>query len=65
MITSDADGNRIMGKLGANKTQQLELLDDMVKYCRIRRTADEECSFSFETFDRRNCGSRGCIAIIA
>ena len=44
-----------MGKLGANKTQQLELLDDMVTFVRIRRTADEECSFSFgETFDRRN-----------
>ena len=63
MITSDADGNRIMGKLGANKTQQLELLDDMVKYCKNSSDCRRGMQLQFfgETFDRRNCGSGGCI----
>ena len=63
MITQDADGNRIRGRLGANKTQQLGLLDDMVNYCKDTTSCRRGMQLQFfgEKFDRKKCGSGGCI----
>ena len=63
MITSDSEGNRITGRLGANKQQQLNLLDDMVKYCKNTTECRRRLQLQFfgEEFDRKKCNSGGCI----
>ena len=62
MITSDGDGNRLKGKIGQNKSNQLAQLDDMVKYCRDEINCRRALQLGFfgENFHRKKCGPNLC-----
>ena len=61
MITQDSDGKR-MRSLGQNKTNQLEQLDDMVKYCQNQNSCRRTMQLGFfgESFHRSGCGPNLC-----